>query len=570
MKSFIIVLIIMLVSASNSFSQIAINEIMYAPADASNEWFEIYNTGNASVNLQNWRWKDATATLRTITNQSINISSNEYLIICQDSVKLKNLYPSLSGVFIQTLWSALNNTGDNLILIDQNNNRIDSVSIQTAWGGNTGAYSLERKIATGNSNTAANWGTSIDQLKATPDKLNSITPKPYDLYLKSFLVEPIFPSKGDTLKLNFIIKNTGINSADNFSLNIYNDNNFDSSTSNNELINTKSFTNLNPDDSLSYSYRILNIDTGSKQYIAKINYESDNDTLNNILYKRVYVSSQSGGGGVVINEIMYEPFTNQSEWIEIYNSTGQAVNLKGWKYKETTTSVILSATDLILNPGDYFILAHDSTIYNSFPYLNSPQINQKIKFINNLSLTNTGELISITDSLNNIIDAVSYNPDWHNSGFDETKGISLERINFAFNSNERSNWSSCTKPVGGTPGLQNSIFTENKPSASNISVSPNPFSPDADGNEDFSLIKYKLNVTFAQMRVKVFDIKGRLVKTLANNSVTGSEGTIIFNGLDEGNQKLRIGIYILLIEAIDDVGGTLEIIKAPIVVAAKL
>ncbi|MCY7360684.1 MAG: lamin tail domain-containing protein, partial [Ignavibacteria bacterium] len=279
---------------------------------------------------------------------------------------------------------------------------------------------------------------------------------------------------------------------------------------------------------------------------------------------------QSGGGGVVINEIMYEPFTNQSEWIEIYNSTGQAVNLKGWKYKETTTSVILSATDLILNPGDYLILAHDSTIYNSFPYLISPQTNQKIKFINNLSLTNTGELISITDSLNNIIDAVSYNPDWHNFGFVDTKGISLERINFAFKSNDRSNWSSCTKPVGGTPGLQNSIFTENKPSASNISVSPNPFSPDGDGNEDFSLIKYKLNVSFAQMRVKVFDIKGRLVKTLANNSVTGSEGTIIFNGLDEGNQKLRIGIYILLIEAIDDVGGTLEIIKAPIVVAAKL
>ncbi|MCY7360833.1 MAG: lamin tail domain-containing protein, partial [Ignavibacteria bacterium] len=277
MKSFIIVLIIMLVSASNSFSQISINEIMFAPADASNEWFEIYNTGNTSVNLQNWKWKDATATLRTITNQTIIFSSNEYLIICQDSVKLKNLYSSLSGVFIQTLWSALNNTGDNLILIDQNNNRIDSVSFLSTWGGNTGGYSLERKIVNGNSNTVANWGTSIDPLKATPDKLNSITPKPYDLYLKSLLVEPIFPSKGDTLKLNFNIKNTGINSAGNFSLNIYNDINFDSSASNNELINTKSFTNLNPEDSLNYSYRILNIDTGSKKYIAKINYESDND-----------------------------------------------------------------------------------------------------------------------------------------------------------------------------------------------------------------------------------------------------------------------------------------------------
>ena len=72
------------------------------------------------------------------------------------------------------------------------------------------------------------------------------------------------------------------------------------------------------------------------------------------------------------------------------------------------------------------------------------------------------------------------------------------------------------------------------------------------------------------MRVKVYDIKGRLVKTLANNSVTGSEGTIIFNGFDDSNQKLRVGIYILLIEAVDDAGGTVDNIKTPVVIASKL
>ncbi len=72
------------------------------------------------------------------------------------------------------------------------------------------------------------------------------------------------------------------------------------------------------------------------------------------------------------------------------------------------------------------------------------------------------------------------------------------------------------------------------------------------------------------MRVKVFDIKGRIVRTLANNQFTGNEGSIIFNGYGDDNQRLRIGIYILLIEAVDDRGGTVDNVKAPIVVAARL
>gem|GEM_PF-7054291 len=31
---------------------------MYAPQDATNEWFEIYNNSDNSVSLRNWKWKD--------------------------------------------------------------------------------------------------------------------------------------------------------------------------------------------------------------------------------------------------------------------------------------------------------------------------------------------------------------------------------------------------------------------------------------------------------------------------------------------------------------------------------
>ncbi|HMQ70152.1 MAG TPA: lamin tail domain-containing protein [Ignavibacteria bacterium] len=571
MKYIIGMIVICMFANSDAISQIVVNEIMYAPSESTNEWFEIYNAGPESVDLQNWKWKDATSSVRTITSNSIILIPESYIIICQDSVKLRYQFPLISAIIIQTTWSALNNSGDNLILIDPINRREDSISYKPEWGGNSGGYSLEKLISGGESNDPSNWGTSIDPMNATPGKQNSITPKPFDLFLKSFKTDPVFPSQGETLNLEFLIKNSGQNTAQNFSLNIYDDNNSDSIPQISELLKSESFNILNPLDSLKYEYSIQNIDTGYKNFIAKILYAQDQDTLNNILYRRLFVSSNSAGsGGVVINEIMYDPAVNNTEWIEIYNASGQSVNMKKWKYKESVSEITLSDSNLFLNPGDYFILAKDSAIYSEFEYLKVPSAERHLKISGTLSLNNSGEYISVTDSLNNIIDKLTYSPDWNNPEFPDTKGISLERINPGFRSDDRSNWSSCADLRGGTPGLRNSIFTVNKISASEASVFPNPFSPDGDGYEDFTIINYKLSSGISQMRVKVFDIKGRLVRTLSDNMVTGSEGSIIFNGLGDDDQKLRIGIYILLIEAVDNKTGSVNVIKEPVVIAGKL
>ncbi|MBK8551557.1 MAG: lamin tail domain-containing protein [Ignavibacteria bacterium] len=312
MKTTGIIITMIFLIYTDSFSQIVINEIMYAPSDATNEWFELYNTGNTSVSLKNWKWKDATASLRTITGQNLILNSNSYIVICQDSNKLKTQFPLMTGRIIQTAWSALNNSGDNVIVIDSANIRNDSVSYLTSWGGNAGGFSLERMISEGASNNSSNWGTSVDPLHATPGKNNSITPKPFDLYLKSFNISPLFPSAGEALEMNFIIKNTGLNTANNFSLNIYKDINFDSIPGDNELMNSNLFTSLSYSDSVIYNYAVQNIDTGHKQFIAKVKYAQDEDTLNNIQIRRVYVSSQTGiGGSLIINEIMYDPLSDQ-------------------------------------------------------------------------------------------------------------------------------------------------------------------------------------------------------------------------------------------------------------------
>ena len=116
----------------------------------------------------------------------------------------------------------------------------------------------------------------------------------------------------------------------------------------------------------------------------------------------------------------------------------------------------------------------------------------------------------------------------------------------------------------------NSIFTENKNLQSGISVSPNPFSPDNDGFEDYAIINYNLSQPVSQVKLKIFDSRGRSVRTIYSNQPSGSSGSVIFDGLDDNGNALRIGIYIILLESLNENSGIVESLKSNVVVARKL
>jgi hypothetical protein len=273
---------------------------------------------------------------------------------------------------------------------------------------------------------------------------------------------------------------------------------------------------------------------------------------------------------LMINEIMFDPLTISCEWIEMYNNSGKYINLNGWKATVGSSSLnLFNGCSFYIQPGAYLVLASDTTLYNRFGNMRGVDSTRIVIFNSSLGLSNSGAMIKISDVLNNTIDSVYYNPKWHNNNLSDTKGYSLERINIGLPTTLPSNWSSCANPLGGTPGQKNSIFIQNNKETS-LSVSPNPFSPDGDGYEDFTIIKYKLKANTSQIRVKIFDVKGRIVRSLSNNQFTNSESQIIFDGKDDGGQKLRVGIYVVFLEAVDDMGGTYEQVKTTLVVAAKL
>ena len=60
------------------------------------------------------------------------------------------------------------------------------------------------------------------------------------------------------------------------------------------------------------------------------------------------------------------------------------------------------------------------------------------------------------------------------------------------------------------------------------------------------------------------------MRTLLNNQASGSTGSVIFDGLDDENNALRMGIYIIFLEALNDNSGIVETIKSTVVVARKL
>ena len=271
----------------------------------------------------------------------------------------------------------------------------------------------------------------------------------------------------------------------------------------------------------------------------------------------------------VINEIMYEPFSGEAEFIEIYNPGQSAIDIGGWSFIESAgTQMELSAVNYILEPGGFFIIANDSSLFSKYTELQNDK--NCAVFGGGFSLTNSGEAVKISDIFGNTVDSVNYQPDWHNPNIISTLGKSLERLSPLVASNDPSNWSTCAAEIGATPGSENSIFIKNVSANSNFEISPNPFSPDGDGFEDFTSINYNLAFPIAQMRIRVFDSRGRKVRTLENNLLSGAKGSVIFDGFSDSRRPLKIGIYILLIDVIDSNSGIMHTFKKAAVVARRL
>jgi len=111
-------------------------------------------------------------------------------------------------------------------------------------------------------------------------------------------------------------------------------------------------------------------------------------------------------------------------------------------------------------------------------------------------------------------------------------------------------------PKGATPCKENSVsvaYVDNI----KLEIKPNPFSPDGDGFEDELKIKYTLPLK-SNLTLRIYDTKGRLVKTLMEDMPQVS-GEITWDGRDDKNRLIKIGMYILFARVSGNTNSTTKV-----------
>ncbi|TYP91700.1 Ig-like domain-containing protein [Fodinibius salinus] len=548
---------------------IVINEVLYNPDDQGTaDFVELYNTTDKNFDLSNWTISDASSTSSIPANTQLK--ANEYLVVTGDAV-FANSVPNaiqLSG------FPAFNNSsGDIVQLKNSNGESIDSLRYATTWGGSQEGTSMERIDPSAASNDASNWQTStanngfsagVENPSLQPD-----TTPPEAVFSKTL--------PGGNIKVQF---NEFIQLTQSLSF-----------QSGGQKLQVAEYDSVNANSII--------LDGGQSKSTgaaAKVTIQNLTDFVGNTTNSTEIPIAQSISANqknIVINEIMYNPLDesddnqpDQSEYIELRNASESAVSLEGLVLHDEPDEngvvrelVPVSSNAKWVPAGGHVLIYADKTttfkqsnVANFFD-ISTPEQRSLMRIDRTtLSLASNDDAIYIADSTGANIDSVFYDESWQNPNLIDTRGIALERISPEGTSNDKTNWGSSVNPKGGTPNSENSIFQPQSepPAETGISFSPNPFTPDGNGDKDNLFINYTLDQQDYLIKVRIYDRYGRLVKELADGKQAGFSGQLIWDGRKDDGGRNRIGIYIVVFEAFDSASGKDKAFKKPVVLARPL
>lgn len=518
------------------------------------EFIEIFNRSNKVFYMQGWKIGDSSS-FGTIS--SGYLLPGEYKILCANASLVE--YPNGTGV---TSFPSLNNSGDKIILKSDLDVIIDQLEYNTSWYHDTskddGGYSIERINSTLPCSGSDNWRASNDASGGTPGFINSVdNPVPDTQAASIFEITTTSPTSIQ------ILFNEGMDST---------------SLKNATLLTSPNLTEQMRLVANEYS-SVMNVNfletfQASQNYTITLSPVGDCSMNMGAVNGSFALPDNAQIGDVVINEIMFNPLTGGSDWIELYNTTNKLLSLKNWSFanygNDTISNVKTITKNYLLKPFEYVVVGKDSNhvtqnylaaMPGKYLYLTLPSFNTD---------SSTVFLLAPIPLTNGIMDKVSYSEKWHFKLLDDDKGKSLERLNPLSKSQDQGNWHTAAESIGfATPGTKNSQYYP-AISSGEVSFTSETFSPDNDGFEDVLQINYELDEIGLVGTLTIYDDRGRKIKSLVTSELLGLSGTFTWDGVDDNQAKATIGTYVLLFEAFKVEGGMEFVSKKVFVLAAKL
>ena len=344
-------------STAKKSGRVVINEIAWAGTEASatDEWLELYNTENSPIDISSWQLVSSDDSPDIIFQEGTIIQANSYFLIERtDDNTVSDIMADLAVSFGQ---GGLNNTGEMVRLFDSAGTAVDVVGgAGEAWyfGDSNSKNSMERIDPMKAGNIDSNWknfsGTPVNK-DATGGGLVFGTPK-----AKNSAAVQIVVSMG-----------SGGGS---------------SSSAPTPTPTPTSSPSVTPSPTPSPSP------------------EPDGDTANL--------------GDVLINEITWMGTASSAndEWIELYNTTNQTINLTGWtlKAQDETPDITFSGS---ISPLGFFLLERTSD--GTLSSVHADQIYTG-------ALGNGGEHLVLKDIAGTIINQIDGSNQWKINGNDEIIG----------------------------------------------------------------------------------------------------------------------------------------------------
>lgn len=537
---------------------VLINEIFADPSPQiglpNSEYVEVINVSNKIFDLQNWTISDGSS---SGTFPSYLLMPGEVVAIADDGAIVE--FSIFSNIIFATSLPGLNNASDDLFLRDENSALIDQVSYTDDWYQDPvkddGGYSLELINPNLPCASASNWIASNDPNGGTPGTQNSVYDITPDVTAPSLIsttvqsgveIELCFSESLDTVGFatSYFSINNGLNVG---------------------------FYTISSDLTCVSIYPTPALDTGVI-YTVTINGVGDcsGNTLTSGSAEAILPASALAGD-LIINEVLFNPFTGGSDFVEVYNNSEKYIDLFGFllanfddgsidNYKKVTTHKLM-------NPGDFAVITKDSADIK-LNYLNAV-VGSFIELSSLPSYNDDSATVVLALPDSSISDYFSYDNDMQYPLIKDDDGVSLERIDYNRSAQDMTNWHSGAENVGwATPGKENSQYYPNVITDDMVSTSPEVFSPDNDGYEDVLNISYTLDGPGYVGNITIFDRQGRTVKSLLQSELLSPEGVITWDGTNNNREKAPIGVYIIYFE-IFDLDGNVSSVKKSTVLGGR-
>ncbi len=544
---------------------IIINEFMANPNGVQGlpevEYIELFNRSDKVISLEGFVLRSGTS--NTSVFPMVVLKKGEYLIVYKEEEGV-NFDPLGNNIALSSyMGQGLTNSGDDVALVAPNDDIIDALEFDLTWyqdpSKDDGGWSLERISPSSPCEGGSNWRATNNDLGGTPGKENSIFEDLLDENMPG--LTRVFPSSelavivSFTESLSFTLASDPANYAIDGGINVVGANPIPPFYNQVELV-----LDSNTPLAASQLYTLA-INSGLTDCVGNL--------FGMVNTAEFALPEAIEPGDVIINEVLFNPQVDGTDFIELYNNSNKIVNIGELvMYNDVASSTPSQAIEhdyllfpqtyvvLTANPGDILLRYHVENeavlLKNKLPSLNADY--------GNVTLVAIGE----------VIDKFDYKEDYHFELLDDPKGVSLERIDFDIFTNTPDNWHSASSNAGfATPTYVNSQYLPQGGGGSDIfTLTDDTFSPDNDGFEDFLRIDYELESSDYFANINVFDAKGRKVKDLVQNETLGTKGFIQWDGVNNDGEKARIGIYVLWIELFKP-NGDKEYFKKTCVLAGQ-